>query len=194
MKTSSTRSLKGVLSILLAITIIISGCETLTTLEAFPPPYSLPVGSTLSINQDLTVAPNSVSVWIQFGKVVSRKDVDLSLPNCHFEMYTLRLVEQTIYKDEVAITRFVNRSEYVSNGNVMYASLVADADDGGGPMAEIFRSEIYLKSAKQPDLFRLTCEEWDDLFNGIYLTVDQIQQALGKIATFKTPNRISSKN
>lgn len=183
MKNHSIHSLKAVVAILI-LAIILSGCESMAKLAALPSPYSLPSGSTLSINRDLTIEPNSVSVWLQLGKLVNRKEVDLDQPNCHFEMYTLKSVAQTIYKDDVTITRFVNRNEYVSNGNVMYASL-ADADDGGGPMAEIFRTEIYLKSTKQPDLYRLSCEEWNNLFNGTYLTVDQIQQALGDIATFQ---------
>jgi len=165
------------------VTLVLSGCESFVKLSALPPPYSLPAGSRLYINQDLTVDPNSVSVWIQFGKVVNRNDIDLDSANCHFELYTIKPVAQTIYKDDVVINRFVNSNEYVSKGPLMYASLAADAEDGGGPMAQILRTEIYLKSEKQPDLYRLTCEVWDNLFNGAYLTMDQIQQTLDNIAT-----------
>jgi hypothetical protein len=173
------------IQVILLLTLGISGCASFVKLQAWSEPYSLPEGSTLSVNQDLTVNPNSVSAWIQFGKVINRKEVDLDSPNCRFELYTIKPVAQSILKDaNVAIIRFVNSNEYVSKGNVMYASLAAEADDDGGPMAQIFRTEVYLKSSAQPDLFRLTCEVWEDLFNGVYLTVDQIQQTLGDIATF----------
>ena len=189
MKTPSICFSKNLLLVLL-IALEISGCESFIKMEALPPPYSLPSGSSLAINQDLTVPPNSVSAWIQFGKVANRRDIDLDSPNCHFELYTIKPEAQTIYKDhDVRITRFVNNNEYVSNGHIMYASLRADADadNEGGPMAQIFRTEIYLKSSKQPDLYRLSCEVWDDPFNGVYLTIDQIQQTLGGIATFHSP-------
>jgi len=51
----------------------------------------------------------------------------------------------------------------------------------GGPMAEIYRTYLYVKSSTQPDVVRFMCEYWEDPTDGAHLSVEQIQQALGNI-------------
>lgn len=169
------------------VALLLSGCQSFLALQAWPPPYSLPQGSSISINQELKVSPHAVSVWIQYAKVVNRKHVNDYNPNCHFEFYTLLPVERTIQKDQVTIRKFVNTQDYVSSGAIRYASLVDVNGDGNAPMAAIYTTSIYLKSEKQPDLFRLVCEHWEDPASGTYLTIEQIQETLGAIATFHEP-------
>ncbi|MGD8939785.1 MAG: hypothetical protein PVJ72_10425 [Gammaproteobacteria bacterium] len=177
----------GFLCVLMA-GLLLSGCQSFINLQAWPPPYSLPAGSGVSINRDLSVAPYAVSVWIQYGKVLRRRDVNLSYANCRFELYTLQAVERTIYKGEARIEKFVNSTDYVSSGFFTFASLVNVSGDDGASTAGIYSTNIYLQSAKQPDLYRLICEHWDDPASGSYLTIAQIQEALGNIATLHQSN------
>lgn len=171
-------------ALILIVTLLAGGCGSFINLQAWPAPYSIAAGSKISINQDLTVPPEAVSVWLQFGKIADRRNIRVRYPNCRFELYTRKPGEQTILKDEVTITKFVHSNDYVSNNNNTFASL-ADFSDSGGPMAEIYTTEIYLKSEKQPDLYRLLCEHWEDPSSGVFLTMDQIREALGDIATIE---------
>jgi hypothetical protein len=173
------------LALILFVVIMISGCQSFIKLQAWPPPYSLPAGSTIVINQELSVAENSVSVWIQYGEVVDRKDIDVNYAHCYFELYSLQSIERVIKKDIVTIRKFVNTREYVYNGALLYASLAQVNGDSGAPMAEIYTTNIYLQSDKQPDLYRLVCALWEDPASGRYLTVNQIQEALGNIVTLR---------
>ena len=168
---------------------ILSSCQSFIDLQAWPPPYSLPAGSTISINKPLVVAPNSVSVWIQYGKVVKRRDIDESYAHCRFELFTIQPLERTIQPGEVVIKKMVNTTDYVSNGAVMLASMVDVFGSSDSPMAAIYSTNIYLKSQKQPDLYRLICEHWEDPSAGTYLTISQIQEALGDIAIFHPAQR-----
>jgi hypothetical protein len=164
----------------------LAGC---TMSSAFPPPYSVPAGSTITINKELPVKPNSLRVTMQYGKIIDRSDVESYYPNCHFELYTLSDEPRTIEPDEVTITRFVNQTHLVSSGMLMYAGLAISGgfggNDGGPPMAEVYVTDIYLHSEKQPDLYTLTCQHWEDPYDGDYLTMSQIQEALGDLATIK---------
>jgi len=172
----------------LQVAIFLSGCKAFGNLQAWPPPYSLPSGSSITINQELVVVPNAVSVAIQYGKAVDKSDVKLSHAHCRFELFTLQAERRTIYKDEVTIRKFVNSTDYVSKGFGMYASLAEVSQNGGAPMAAIYSTTIYLKSEKQPDLYRLICEHWEDPASGTYLTITQIQETLGTVATFHQTN------
>jgi hypothetical protein len=167
-----------------------SGCQAFTELQAWPSPYSLPAGSTITINQNLVVSPNSVSVWIQYGKVMDRKDVDVNDAHCYFELYSLQLVASAIKKDIVTIRKIVNTRDYVDNGALVYASLAQVNGDSGAPMAEIYSTNIYLQSDKQPDLYRLICAHWEDPASGTYLTIPQMQETLGNIADFDQAKNI----
>lgn len=160
------------------------GCETFIKIQAWPAPYSIPAGSVVTIHQDLTVKPHEVSVWIQFGEIADRKNIKVRYPNCRFELFTIKPTVQTIYKDQVKIIKFVHTTDYVMNDNIMFASLTNVASDGD-PMVEVFTTEIYLKSKKQPDLYRLICEHWEDPATGVFLTMQQIRETLGNIATIQ---------
>lgn len=153
-------------------------------MQAWPAPYSVTAGSIVSINQDLKIKPNEVTVWIQDGQVVDRANIKVRRPNCRFEIYTIKNIAQTILTDEVDIIKFVHDKEYVSNKPIIVAGLLS-SQDAGSPTAEVYMTEIYLKSTKQPDLYRLICEHWEAPSEGTYLTMTQIQTTLGDIATIK---------
>ena len=168
---------------------ILSSCQSFIDLQAWPPPYSLPAGSTISINQPLVVAPNAVSIWVQYGKVVKRRDIEESYAHCRFELFTIQSLERTIQPDEVIIKKIVNTTDYVANDVVILASMVDVFGSSDSPMAAIHSTNIYLQSQKQPDLYRLICEHWEDPSSGTYLTIGQIQEALGDIAIFHQTQR-----
>ncbi|NOZ54907.1 MAG: hypothetical protein GXP08_17525 [Gammaproteobacteria bacterium] len=67
------------------------------------------------------------------------------------------------------------------------ASLKHTSGNGSGPMAEIFRTYLYVTSITQPNVFRFMCEHWEDPISGEHLTVEQIKQALGNIITLNVP-------
>ena len=184
MKLATQHSSGKVISfVILGTAILLGSCESFLKMAAWPEPYSIPRG-TIFINQDLPIKPNEVSVWIQFGKIVDRRNIKKRYPNCHFELFTLKPTNRSIYKDNVQIIKFVHNTDYVAASNIMLASLVQISSDGN-PMVEIFTTNIYLISEMQPDLYRLVCEHWEDPSTGIFLTMQQIRETLGGIATIQ---------
>lgn len=166
------------------VVLTLAGCESFWNMRAWPPPFSVSAGSMISINKELEINPNEVTVWLQNGQVMERRYIKVRQPNCRFEIYTIKNIIQIIHKDEVEIIKFVHDKEYVSNKAKIVASLLSN-QESASPTAEVYMTEIYLKSKKQPDLFRLICEHWEAPSEGTYLTMNQIQNTLGEIATIK---------
>ena len=84
--------------------------------------------------------------------------------------------------DVFTVTRVVNQFEQVSLDGVRYAGPIIVADDGG-PMFYNYMTTMYLKSEKQPDVFRITCQVWDYIYNETYLSIDQMREAVGDVFT-----------
>ncbi|MFV2058257.1 MAG: hypothetical protein ACC707_17465, partial [Thiohalomonadales bacterium] len=49
----------------------------------------------------------------------------------------------------------------------------------------IYSTELYLHSEKQPDVRVLTCSHWENPLDASHLSVNQIQNAVGKIISFE---------
>ena len=171
---------------LVGIVLSLSSCQWLMNPQPYPPPYSVTIGSRITIHQDLPIDANEVTVVLQEGKVINRRNLKVRQPSCRFEVLTIKATPQTLYKDVTEIIRFVHYTEYVSTGLIQFASLDGALANAASPTAEIYITEIYLRSQKQPDLFRLVCSHWEDPTHGDYLTMDSMSRALGTLASFTT--------
>ena len=154
------------------------------------PYYFIPTGSRIELHQTLTIPPNSASLYMQYGKVVTPKERDQYHANCWFLSWKMLETPQTIKPDTFIVTRSVKSQDYVlgsqtvklaSNGrNTRIGAVAGDSS----PIIE-YVTELYIHSDKQPDIRRLACSHWDDPIDDLHLTVEQIQNTLGKIATIE---------
>jgi len=42
---------------------------------------------------------------------------------------------------------------------------------------------MYLNSEKQKDVYRITCQHWEDVMDDRHLTIKQMRQAMGDVFT-----------
>ena len=189
-----------------ALTLTIAGCAT----QQYPitsPYYRIPPGTRIVLNEALIIPPNTARVYLQNGKVVSPGEKDRYQPNCWFLSWKLsETTPQEIHPDTFIVTQTQKNEDYVQNFSKMsVASATVSTEVGVGvgigvgagnhgmfgpfsgdvPIATEYTTDIYIQSDTQPDIRRLACSHWDDVHTGEHLTVEQMQTALGKIATIQ---------
>jgi hypothetical protein len=145
--------------------------------------YSVPPGSTFTLNREITIPPDNTSVYLQNGKLVADGDVDFYKPHCVFELYTISDRARMVSPDSFVITKIVDQSEDVSIGWPRYAGLGIGIGYGDGPVHLTFATTMYLESKIQPDVYRMTCKRWDWPAIGEYLSINEMRQAVGDYFT-----------
>jgi hypothetical protein len=149
--------------------------------------FSVKQGSRLVLNRALTIPPNQVSVYVQNGEVKSQPDVDFYYPNCKFELYSISEQQRRVEPDTFRVHRVVDERNEVSLGQRTYAPLggAVGLSMGDAPQVYNYTTVMYLESALQPDVFRITCQHWEDVFFDKYLSIEQMRQAMGGVFTLE---------
>ena len=169
------------LVVALVITLPLTACtEAKVMKDTSSQFYSVTVGATFTLNRQITIPPDMTSVYLQNGKISGTRDIDFYYSNCKFELYTISESERTVQPDTFVVTRIIDDSE-ASLNNLHFASLALVRGDG--PIFLNYLTMMYLKSEKQPDVYRITCQNWDDVADGKYLSIDQMRKALGDVFT-----------
>ena len=182
--------MRPILLLLLAV-LILSGCA-LVEVEPDPasPFYPVPEGSVLEIHQPITIPAGRTRVWLQRGRVVAGQD--WWHPACNLEVNTLdRERSRTVEPGRFEVIRVQGMDDFarqqIPAGGVMNAGLYAGYDTGGNTW--MWRGHhLWLSSAEQPDVLRLTCV-------GVYArahevrppSIEQIREALGPVASLRLP-------
>jgi len=142
------------------------------------------VGWSLILNEPLTIPGNSATVFMQNGQVIAEQQKDQYYANCRLEVNYPEEQSRTVQTDTFTIYRIERDQEdvlwqprrYASNGIILASGATADK----------YITVLYLRSPRQTDVTRLTCEHWEDptIFPQ-HLTLQQINNTLGKIFTLK---------
>jgi hypothetical protein len=144
----------------------------------------IPAGSSLTLNQSIHIAANSLSVYMQDGNIKPYSTIDKYYPHCKFELYTLSENARTVQPDTFKIVRVVDDTDMSSLQPPMYASLrIADSSSDGGPSVVSFTTSMYLKSKTQSDVYRMTCMHWDLINESRYLSIAEMRNAMGNVFT-----------
>ncbi|MGD8483926.1 MAG: hypothetical protein PVF81_03600 [Thioalkalispiraceae bacterium] len=139
-------------------------------------------GSTLTLNSELTIPANLARVYLQGAQVVPEKGVNRYYPNCSLEVRTLKNTPQKISADTFTIVR-VKSDEEVASRKLHYASRFFSSDDG--PIShENWVTHFYLHSARQPDVYRLSCAHWEDPPEARHLLMPEIITTVGSYFSF----------
>ncbi len=175
--------MKGILKLLMVMSL--TACQSTALLIEGSPFVAVPLNSQLILNQELEIPPGQVAVYIQNGKIIPVENINVRQPNCKFEIRTIEDNARKVVPDKFKISRFYLDTYLVSSNAVLVASLeMVNVAGGGSATAEIYTTELFLQSDKQPDVLRLSCEHWEDPADGKYLTLEQIKLALGKVIEF----------
>ena len=143
--------------------------------------FSVPLGSTFTLNREITIQPDQTSVYLQNGSIVLVRDVDFYRPHCKFELFTISEQARVVDPDTFVVTRIVDQREDVSTEWPRYAALGMSGVDG--PVHLTYSTTMYLESKIQPDVFRMNCKRWDWPATGDFLSINEMRQALGDYFT-----------
>jgi hypothetical protein len=147
------------------------------------PFYSVPAGSRLILNREITIQPDNTSVYLQNGSPGADSDVDFYKPHCVFELFSISDRARVVKPDTFMITKIIDQSEDVATSWPTYASMGIGIVFGDGPAHLTFSTTMYLESKIQPDVYRMTCKRWDWPNIGEYLSINEMRQALGDTFT-----------
>lgn len=155
--------------------------------------YSVPVGSQLVLNQDVTIDADQVAIYVQNGQLLSYDDVDKYQPNCKFEVYKISSSPRTVLADSFEIIKV---EDNIESSSIQDKTRLASLHDrkwginismGGLDHSEVFNyaTIMYLSSASQKDVYRMTCQYWESVLVDRYLSIAQMRMAMGEIFTLK---------
>lgn len=177
---------------------LLSACQTTPgigigtgIIDPNSPFQSVPQGSRLILNHDITIPAGSVKVIYQGGRqVYAANEYE---PFCKFEILPLKDVPQQVSADEFVIYRS-GRGQHALLVGIGLETLPRYAARGflwwrdDAPSPRIYGTYMFLRSPTQPDVYRLICghlQEPDGLAR--YLTINQIRAAIGDTFTLQTP-------
>lgn len=158
---------------------MLASCQYVPPRDIGSPFFSPPAGSQLRLTRPLTIPANDAGVFIQDGKPqYSSWRLNRYYPHCDFELHTRASQERVIEPDTFTVIRTVRATENVLLAPAIVASF---GGSGDGPPGENYMTTLYLHSDRQADVFRMTCQHWEDPSEGKHLTVQQIRQTLGDL-------------
>jgi hypothetical protein len=174
-----------------ALALVLSGCQS-TGYEdnEGSPYYRLPVGSQLTLNRELSVAPGRAAVHIQDGRAVAPSEVRTYEPHCRLALRSLDANARTVRPDTFEVIRsYQERSHDVRLGDVQLAraggGLRLAAFDDAGPSIVAFATRWQLRSATQPDVMLLSCGRLGYPPQDGHATFADIRRALGSLFTVR---------
>ncbi len=176
----------------LSLAALLSGCQTYnTSIDRDSPSYTLPVGSIIELNQPINVYPGYSRSFIQFGKSLKSNELNRRYPWCQFRLYEppeALETERSIQADTFLVTQSNRRFEMVASRTQLLASSklwlnMLDDDPSDQNLSSIMK----IKSEKQPQVVEFKCSIFTEpqLYN--YLSINEMQQALGDVITIRLP-------
>ena len=138
------------------------------------------------LNQDVAIAGDQVAVYVQNGELMQYDEVDFYLPNCKFEIYTMSEQPRTVQADTFEIIKV---EDDIESSSLQKSTDLAVLDNaltlGMLDRSYVFNyaTLMYLNSEKQKDVYRMTCQHWEDVMDDRHLTIRQMRQAMGDVFT-----------
>lgn len=174
---------------------ILTACHTLEDKGAAY--YQIPHGSRLILHQELQIPANAARISIQNGEVRRHGLVNEFYPYCEFEVRQVKSTAQVVRPDKFSIQKVGRRIYSVGlSPNTAALGLSIALGTGDGPRQTFYATVLYLRSDKQPNVLKLTCESDQRAFPGIlyarHLTVGEIQEALGAVLTLRIDGQSTS--
>ena len=164
----------------------ISACSLNDTKDEGSAFYAVPVGSLLVLNRDVTIDGDQVAVYVQNGELMKEVEVDKYLPNCKFEVYKISEQPRTVSADTFKIIKVEDDIESSSlQKNVHLAALGNRFALGVLDRSNVFNyaTLMYLSSEQQKDVYRITCQHWEDVRDDMHLSISQMRKAMGEVFT-----------
>lgn len=161
------------------------GCQYTPPRDVDSPYYTVPAGSTLVLNAPLEIPSGEASIYLQDGDVTSYWSANKYEGHCKFEMWSIVDRRRTVQPDRFEVHRVSREREYVDSAP---GRALASEDGEGGPFVEIGKTVMYLRSPSQPDVYRMTCQRWDDFVDPVPMSIRDIRRTLGETFSLELPD------
>jgi hypothetical protein len=150
----------------LVIVVCISGCPNPMAVkdEVNSQFFEIRPGSQWILHQDLSIRSGQAHTNFQHGKVTN--GLDNYSVGCTLEVRDLG--PGSVSTGRFTIRRAESSTEWINHPNIMK-----------------FYRVMYLQSDTQPGVMQLTCQDWDGPLMGKDITVPEMREALGNIASFE---------
>ena len=150
-----------------ALIFVLGSCASTPSDDPDSLNFQIPAGSTLSVNEALTIPEGNTHVFIQNNQLSTQNKVNRYEINCRldFKEFGPRTIEPEAFR----ITRTEDSQEWWSYPNI-----------------KRFWTTVYLASDKDTDVIKLDCEYWGGGIDRNF-TVTEMQQSLGELITFTFP-------
>ncbi len=148
---------------------------------------TLPAGSTLVQQQDLTLPSNTFSLQFQNGEQLSSKDIDQYYANCELESRDRASTARTIKAGVYKITRSTRYEESTSLPVRVASNASAGFMLANASYMTKFLLSMDLQSELNPNIMRFTCSAWGEQITEDYLTLKVIRQTLNPLFSIKLP-------
>ena len=148
------------------LVVSVSGCPNPMAVkdDVDSPFFDIRPGSQWILHQDVTIPSGRAHANFQHGQVTS--GLDNYAVGCALDVRDLG--PGTVTAGSFTIRRAESSTEWISHPNIMK-----------------FYRVIYLQSDTQSGVMRLTCHDWDGPLLGRDISVPEMREALGGIASFK---------
>ena len=164
------------ISLMLGSWLTLTACSSAPVKDPDSYLYSVPVGSKLILNKEITIPANLARRYFQNGRAVLKNEINIYYPHCSLLMNPLVNYERVIKPTVFEIYKVVDDEDYVQLP-VYLASRFLSNVDGSTIMA--YASLYYLRSTDDSDVRSLECAQWDDPVNVEYLSINQVKKSLG---------------
>jgi hypothetical protein len=169
-------------SVTLALLLLLGACRATSYVgNEDSPYYPVPAGSKLTLHSEIAIPANQAGVFLQGGQILPFSQVNPYHPHCKFELRRPRASPQPVAPDEFTITRTVQEITHSVRADYRH---LARRDDGGSSV-RTYATRMDLRSEKQPDVFRLTCGQWEYPPFERHVTINEIRKALGNLISLK---------
>lgn len=160
----------------------IAGCGALPPAADKQLASSLPAGSRLVVHQGIAILPHAARVYVQGGQVMPLPKINRQAPHCRIDLYQMADTHREILPGKFEIVRTADGIER----DTRRAAVTPGAPQTGTAAgAELYTTYFYLRSPTQKAVAALACQQLADPANPRHVTVGQIRQVLGELATLE---------
>lgn len=163
--------------------LLLTSCSQVVVKDENQYTYSIPVGSSFTLNEQIIIKANTGRTFFQNGAVIDESSLNIYYPHCSLTKNTLSDEDTLISPTIFVIEKVVDDEEY-AQGYIQFASNDISVSSGG-PLITGLVSYYYLSSSIEPDIRSLECIRWDSLYENRHLSIHEIRKSLGDILTLQ---------
>lgn len=177
-------------ALMLVVVVLLGACQTSYQGNEDSPYFKVPVGSTLILNNDITIPPYKAGVYIQGGQIMPLSQVNKYYPHCKFEVLKIKDAPQAVKSDTFVIEKVAQEiTDTVDTGQLQLAAssigIGINISDSDGPSVQAYVTRMNLHSERQPEVFRLSCGQWAYPSQGQQVMINEMRKALGNLLTLQ---------